>query len=285
MTPRTRPPSAWVPYLLMSGILAFGIGAATLVLLSDDPSSEPSPVAIARGEQRDAPESPDEAAPVPASPASAPAPVAAPVPSTTVVGKTATTKPSAAPTAASAVTQPATARAPATPAPRPAPVAAAVAARPAATSEAAPKPIPVKRRPAAEPAPEPEVAFTKTPPKVEGKVVLKSEDPAPTPAPAARSAPAATPAETKSAGIDTKPAGEVEPVKPTGKSVHATPLVAPPPAKPTVVMATGEKAWVKLDDQRTVIVPKGQEVPGLGVFHGTEGRGAKFDSGVQPVTP
>lgn len=70
--------------------------------------------------------------------------------------------------------------------------------------------------------------------------------------------------------------------RPVVKSARAAPLV-PSPSKPTVVMANGDKAWVKLDDQRTVIVTKGQDVPGLGTFHGADKGAAKFDSGNVPL--
>lgn len=48
-------------------------------------------------------------------------------------------------------------------------------------------------------------------------------------------------------------------------------------AKPTVVAATADRAWVKLDSQRTVIVGVGDSVPGLGTFRGKTAAGAQFD--------
>jgi hypothetical protein len=74
----------------------------------------------------------------------------------------------------------------------------------------------------------------------------------------------------------------VEAPRPVVKPARATPLV-PSSSKPTVVMANGDKAWVKLDDQRTVIITKGQEVPGLGTFHGADKGAAKFDTGSVPL--
>lgn len=68
------------------------------------------------------------------------------------------------------------------------------------------------------------------------------------------------------------------------KPVYAPDLV-PGSSKPTVVTASGDKAWVKLDERTTVIVTKGEVVPGLGTFHGLVGREAKFDAGAQPVNP
>lgn len=83
---------------------------------------------------------------------------------------------------------------------------------------------------------------------------------------------------------DPKPAAKpaAEGSKPVVKSMQAAPLV-PSANKPTLVMANGDKAWVKLDEQRTVIITKGQDVPGLGTFHGADKNGAKFDSGTLPV--
>lgn len=72
--------------------------------------------------------------------------------------------------------------------------------------------------------------------------------------------------------------------KPVVKSLIAPPLV-PSSVTPSVVAVAGERAWVRLDDQKTVIVTKGQTVPGLGVFQGHDAKGAKFDSGTVPVAP
>lgn len=80
----------------------------------------------------------------------------------------------------------------------------------------------------------------------------------------------------------TSDATALEPPRSVVKSARASPLV-PSSTKPTVVMANGDKAWVKLDDQRTVIISKGQDVPGLGTFHGADKGAAKFDSGNVPL--
>lgn len=68
----------------------------------------------------------------------------------------------------------------------------------------------------------------------------------------------------------------VKPAEVSAKSTNAV-VVAKSPA--------GDKAWVRIGDQRTVIVSKGQSVPGLGAFQGVDGKGAHFDSGVVPVNP
>lgn len=67
---------------------------------------------------------------------------------------------------------------------------------------------------------------------------------------------------------------------PLVRTVEAPPLV-PEVVKPSIVMASpaGDKVWVKLDAQTTVIVSKGDEVPGLGVFNGMDGKTAKFGKG------
>ena len=68
------------------------------------------------------------------------------------------------------------------------------------------------------------------------------------------------------------------------RQVVAEPLVAE--SKPSVVAKSplGDKAWVRLGATRTVIVTKGQAVPGLGTFEGADSKGAKFDSGYVPIS-
>lgn len=60
------------------------------------------------------------------------------------------------------------------------------------------------------------------------------------------------------------------------KAVSAAPLVKPQ-VKPQVIAANADRAWVKLNDQQTIIVPKGETVPGLGTFNGTVGGVAQFN--------
>ncbi|KWU17779.1 hypothetical protein AS149_13750 [Burkholderia cenocepacia] len=66
--------------------------------------------------------------------------------------------------------------------------------------------------------------------------------------------------------------------------VVAEPLVSD--SKPSVVArsSSGDRAWVRLGETRTVIVSKGQAVPGLGTFQGADSKGAKFDSGYMPIS-
>ena len=66
------------------------------------------------------------------------------------------------------------------------------------------------------------------------------------------------------------------------KAVTAEPLVRER-TRPVVVMATAQKAWVKVDDKQTVIVKKGEAVPGLGLFQGADSKSAQFDSGSYPI--
>ncbi len=69
----------------------------------------------------------------------------------------------------------------------------------------------------------------------------------------------------------------------TTRAVIAEPLVREK-EKPTVVMATAQKAWIRIDDKLTIIIHKGEQVQGLGTFQGFDGKAAKFDSGSYPVS-
>lgn len=71
---------------------------------------------------------------------------------------------------------------------------------------------------------------------------------------------------------------------PEVKAVQALPLVAET-FSPVVMLATEDRAWVKVEKSRTVIVRKGESVPGLGVFMGQTANGAKFDEKVVPIKP
>lgn len=51
----------------------------------------------------------------------------------------------------------------------------------------------------------------------------------------------------------------------------------PKGASPVVVAAQGDKAWVRISDTKTIIVNKGQNVPGLGTFRGTNNGNVQFD--------
>lgn len=105
-------------------------------------------------------------------------------------------------------------------------------------------------------------------------------------------APAAPPVQAKKPGaIETKapvapelaekPAIQKEPIEVALKPVTARPVVAP---KPRVLMATKEKAWVRIDDLRTVIVKKGDSLPELGKVLELDDKAVKFEKGTFPVT-
>jgi len=175
------------------------------------------------------------------------------------------------------------------PAPKSAPVSVKKAApvvvvkqdrTPVAPRQAAPARLPAlatQKIDMAVPPPLPPEILIKGGPKVENSAAEQSAiiaEAAPTRAAASKAEP--------KVGATASDATAVEAPRQVVKSARATPLV-PSSAKPTVVMANGDKAWVKLDDQRTVIITKGQEVPGLGTFHGADKGAAKFDTGSVPL--
>lgn len=265
-------------YLLMAGILAFGAVSATLTL-RQEPAQAPATVPVQ-------------------APAASTATVAAPSSASTQAVLTASqpTGVSAGASGPAAVQAP-VASAPLSPAVPPissvvAP-ASAVSQAPAAAVEPKPAAVPAREpvkkaqnKPAAKPSKKDKDAGDSLP-------VLSDKPVAPSKASEADSgAPVAAKPATVSSSVPepaaksvekpvTKPS-EADPSKPVVKAITAPALVPTPPA-PVVVMATEEKAWVKLDDRRTVIVPKGSPVQGLGVYHGVDGRNAKFDAGSQPV--
>jgi hypothetical protein len=152
---------------------------------------------------------------------------------------------------------------------------------PAAPRQAVPAPkLPVlaaQKSDMVAPPPLPPEMLTKGIPKMEtsaaeqGPIIAEAT---PTRASASKAEPRASSQASEATALDAP--------RPVVKSVRAAPLV-PSSSKPTVVMANGDKAWVKLDDQRTVIITKGQEVPGLGTFHGADKGAAKFDTGNVPL--
>lgn len=81
--------------------------------------------------------------------------------------------------------------------------------------------------------------------------------------------------------IAEQPTVQQGPTEPALKPVTARPLVAP---KPRVLMATKEKAWVRIDDLRTVIVKKGDSLPELGRVLELDDKAVKFEKGTFPVT-
>jgi hypothetical protein len=67
-------------------------------------------------------------------------------------------------------------------------------------------------------------------------------------------------ADRPSAGVNSAP----------GPLAAEKPALAHPPFKPFVVLVSGERAWVRVSPERTVIIQQGQSVPGLGKFDGTK---------------
>jgi len=73
---------------------------------------------------------------------------------------------------------------------------------------------------------------------------------------------------------------------PAKSSPTASSAVEPKPVRapvaeqgPSVVAVSGEKAWIRLDDRRTVTVTKGQSLEGYGAFIGMARGVAKFERG------
>lgn len=108
--------------------------------------------------------------------------------------------------------------------------------------------------------------------------------------PIATERPSARPIDDRSRKVEAARAAQVTDAAPSAsqyREIH--PVVAEPlvsDAKPSVVARSsgGDKAWVRLGSTRTVIVTKGQSVPGLGTFEGADSKGAKFDSGYVPIS-
>lgn len=152
--------------------------------------------------------------------------------------------------------QPPTAVAPADVAPSTTP---AAPSKPAARAQAAatPRPAPVERTGAAPPVSPPVERLR--PKRQADKTSPQSANPG---IAAAGAKPRATPARTS--------AGE-----PDVRAAHA-PLVGA--FTPHVVAVTEDKAWVKVDPTRTVIVNKGESFQDLGRFLGPDGPNARFEN-------
>lgn len=290
MNPNKQANSSWLSTLLMIGIMAFGGSAAFFVLsgapaASKKPELTPHPTAAPATAEPSgvaaAPASSAAAAPVSAQPALAVTPPTQPVVSAPA--------PAPSPARALAVSEPKAAVSEILPAQEPkqkASVKLKNKPQPGSTtrrdkhvradrsSEGVPavRDIPDTLR-RADPVTPPAVTETKAPAASEPVVDFK-------PVPATKAAPS------KDASSEPKSSSQADadPEKPVVKKLRAPPLV-PAASKPVVVLTSGDKAWVRVDEQKTVVVSKGQELPGLGTYRGTDGKSAKFDSGVLPVTP
>lgn len=144
--------------------------------------------------------------------------------------------------------------------------------------KSAPKPAP---KPASKPAPKPA--------SKPAEPVKASHAPAPS---AVLPPPVARPAPGPASSVPPKPPVAVASPPPTPHppapsvgmaGVRATTAMALVPPKPVVVLATVDKAWVRLDERRTVIVSKGEALPGLGKLLETSGTTVKFENATLPI--
>lgn len=98
--------------------------------------------------------------------------------------------------------------------------------------------------------------------------------------------------------IDDKPApgGERSTAPTADDSEKATPLrnhdeslaikaesLVKKPFLPKLLMATENRVWVQVDEQKTLIFDKGETVPHFGVFQENAGKSVKFSSGSVPI--
>jgi len=253
-TPAPTTPKT-LPYLLMGTLVAFASLSAWSVLRE---AESPSPLvsAVAVSDPSIPPQLPD----VPAHPP-------APAPEPKVVS---TPAPPRAPEPAAV--------------PKPAPVATPVkpkAARPAGQEPLAKPSQPVEVRQAQPPVVPPAPALKPAPAK---RVLTEQTKPSPAvslpPAPGAKSNLPPPPSPVV-ASPSPKPEPVVAPAPPRAEQVEVRAVTAPPlvqvEVKPVVLASSPEKAWVKLDAQRTVIVHKGQSAPGLGTYQGKPNGTPVFD--------
>lgn len=290
----SSPASNRASLALMAAILCFGVGSAYMVLRKPEAASLPR-----------------SAAPAPVPTASQPAPLPSEAPAA-LAAHPASAAVSVAPAVSAAVAAPSASAPQAVTAPPP--VAAAPAApSPTASAANGAKPLEPKsvkpvtqpkrmlRDTDAEPSPRPRAADgvpadwkqTKREPVVrvldqQAAPVVERSTSAPVsdkaadpvvdrPADKAGDKPAPAPVTPLAASAPRPAEGQAT------RAVIAEPLVREK-EKPTVVMATAQKAWVRIDDKLTIIIHKGEQVQGLGTFQGFDGKAAKFDSGTFPVS-
>lgn len=264
------PTSAVVPYMLAAVVLTFGATSAWSVLhsgMSEAPAPREVSLLAAQGSahatapvqvvqppaqtaadpelaQATLPASPVRASAPPIEPAPAPAPsrqkpaeAPAPIPS-----------PKQEPASAKSAEKPVTRPAPPKHAPA-VPVGSAQKSKLAqSTTLGLPPAIPVPASPTLTPT---------APPAPPVPVVDHAAPPVQTPGPSISIAPA-------------KSGGSAEGPKLASAASGAR-------TKPQVVAATADRAWVKIDAQKTVIVVVGETVPGLGTYRGKSSDGPRFD--------
>ncbi len=266
MKPSTSPSSSnsvAPAYLLMAGILAFGLGSAYMVLR---PDSAGSPEPVRAVQQTVAAAAPSQVA-EPGAASAASAPVAEALPGAASA---------AAPNSGSAPVEPRAAEPAAKPV-KPAPRASAPARKAVTPPPAEAEPVAAERT---------KVTRPKAP--AGDNVPLASERDIPkAEAPSAERPDKAEKADKLAKPEADKPARPVKPDEAESRGAVkplTAPALVPIPAEPKVVAATDERAYVRLDEKRTVIVKKGDTVQGLGVYLGLDGAKAKFESGTLPIT-
>lgn len=267
MKSQNRNTSAVYYFLMIGIILTFGIGSALLVLFSPVESGRDVVAEVSQPELHAATRAtaapPEPAAKTPAQGPSVAAKAAA------FVAAVQSTIGSGRELPQIAVAPPANASVP------PAPAAAASTAR--ASDATAPAAPPEQIAPAARAV---RPAEKKRPVK-EAKKVAIAEEPG-KPQQDRQDPPVQTP-DFRATGPKPAPAGgavaSTDSEAPAKASSKVRPALVSKPYAPEVMAATSEKAWVKLDEHRTVTVTKGQAVPGLGVFQGLKENGAaRFDA-------
>lgn len=298
MAQKVQPQSA-LPVLMIGAVLVFGLGSAAMVLSKSDATPQTEAVRQASQDSFVASTGADKAA------GAAQEPV--PLPSATSAAGDAVAEPPS--------DEPIPPVAPKTrsvfPHPSPNRLTPQQIERfvklltPTPTPDAAPAPVEVKKQPAQEPKSKASRVVTSSrstsaeptrqhPPVVNAPVTPSSRAKPSTPSGIALELPkggapsvplppmpgtAAAPAvvEAKPIVSPAPPRKSVSPTEPTQtvRAVTAPPLVKVE-VKPQVLAATAERAWVKLNDQRTVILNKGEALPGLGTYMGAPDGVAKF---------
>ena len=145
-----------------------------------------------------------------------------------------------------------------------------------AKAQPVPKPAEPPKAPASPKtvAPPVEKAAPPTPILVEQPATAVKVPPLPPTIPAVTTAPKEKPVEPVAYQAPVREAAKESPAPKAAEKPQPT---SAPSARPQVVASTADRAWVKLDSQRTVIVNVGEAVPGLGTYRGKTSAGPQFD--------
>ena len=145
-----------------------------------------------------------------------------------------------------------------------------------AKAQPAPKPVELPKAPAT-----PKTVATPVenavPPKpilVEQPATTLKVPPLPPTVPAVMATPKEKPVEPVAYPAPVREATKESPAPKAAEKPQPTSALS---ARPQVVASTADRAWVKLDSQRTVIVNVGEAVPGLGTYRGKTSAGPQFD--------